>query len=424
MTRKSRYILLLIGFLVFITLAPIIVFYVKGQLFDFSTGSVINTGLLALRTDPTDVNIILDDQLKRKTSGDINFLLPKEYQISLKKDGYHDWNKRLTINSGLVTWANPTNSKIFLLKNSSASQDLAENVLDFYSKDSFLLYTTPQNVVVASLGEKGQSFALPKPVNKILPGGDDKNFILTDNQSTFLYLSSVTGKFLDLSNLLTSTSTIQTLSNGDVYALTAGQLYKINTLNKTKQLILPNVQAYYIQNNNLYYIQQKNGINSLYISTSPFTNSQLLMDNVPTFSNGQLFVTFEKQILLLADGNLYRANATMEKVADSVTDSNFDVNNSNLAIMHFGQFDYFNQNNLNFITRSDQELKNLIVKNNIGYAFYQNNSGINAIELDNRGSQNQYQLYQSKKLRKFIVDSSGQNILLLDGDSLKSLEIR
>lgn len=433
MTRKTRYILILIGFVVFLILAPLIVLYVRGISYNFTTNNFIHTGIFALNAEPKDLEIFLNNRLKRRGAGDLKFILPGEYNITLTKPGYQTWSKRLSLQAGQVTWVSPTNAKIYLLVNAPKAQTLADKVVDFYSKDSLLVFLTSDQRLIASDGnplKESHAHSLPKPADKILSGDGGKNFILTNTSQsispTILIFNLETGNFADLTGLFPTLPKFQFSANGDLFALSGSTLYQINIGNKTKQPVLESVKTFYFQDNSLYFVSQKGSLLTLFVSQAPFNQPQLLLNNLPSFTEAALFVTFEKQIFFSADGSLYKTNSTMEKVADNISQLDFDSFNSSLAIFHSGEFDYLDPfgQNLNFVTRSGLELKNLVIKNNIGFAFYLNNTGLSAIELDRRDNQNQYQLYQGNNIQKFTMDSSGKNVLLLDNGELKSLIIR
>lgn len=434
MSKRTRYLLLLLGFAVFLIAAPLIVLYVRGITYDFTSKSFVQTGIFSVRTEPENVDIFLNNKLKRQSSGDINFVTPGQYQVTLKKDGYQTWSKLLDLEAGQVTYVNPANNPIYLFFSSPKAQNLSGGVLDFYTKNNSLLFLTAQTVVVSQNSNPLQqtSYVLPETVNRILATDDSGNFVLADNTASstpdLLLFNSKTGNFIDLSGLFPNLPQIQFDGNGNLFALSDNVLYQINPAQKTKTSVLQDVKTFYFQGSNLYYIAiaQNSGQLSLNLSQAPFTQNQELVADVPQFIDGQLLVTFGKQIFLLADNNLYQANTTMQPIASGISQSNLDPDDSNISIFHNGEFDYYDTfgQNLNFVTRSGQPLNNLGVNNSIGYAFYANGSGINAIELDTRDSQNQYILYQSPNVQKFTVGSSGQNIILLDGQQLKSLTIR
>ncbi len=110
MRGKTRKILLFLFFLIFIISAPLLVFYFQGYRFDFKNKKLIQTGGLFLKIKPKQTKIYLDEKLSKETdflfgSALIENLLPKKYNVKVKKEGYFDWEKNLEIREKEVTEA-------------------------------------------------------------------------------------------------------------------------------------------------------------------------------------------------------------------------------------------------------------------------------------------------------------------------------
>ncbi len=106
MTKKTRTILFLICFALFVLTAPTIIFYSQGYRIDLNPSpggkTITQTGGLFLKTEPKQVEIYLDGKLKKKTdfffgSALIENLLPRKYKIEIKKEGYEPWEKNLEV---------------------------------------------------------------------------------------------------------------------------------------------------------------------------------------------------------------------------------------------------------------------------------------------------------------------------------------
>jgi hypothetical protein len=466
MTKKIRYSLIALGFVFFMIAAPLMVMYVRGISYDFKTKAFVKTGLLAVRATPSDAQIFLDNKLALKSQGDIRFLVPGEYNLTVKKSGYSDWNKRLTVDEGQVTWANPYNGSIYLFFKNPPGQNLAQGVLDFYSRGTDLFYLTAQSMVVTNSDNFSNSkvYPLPKNVTGIVTeDGSGQNFILsnpaaTSSVSAILVFNKTTGTFSDISYLFpdavnpvrepTAASDNDQLQNslytppvssapfsngvkfkfdpnGQLFALSDNILYRVDWANKIKTTLLKGVKAFNFQDGQLYYVQQT-GQNYGLFTEAPFSQSQLLVSGLPDFNSGDLFVTLEKEIFLLADDKLYLASSGMKQIADNVSVFNFDPNNSLMSLIQSGEFDYYDPvgMNLDFVTRSSETMANPRVLTGISNAFFLQGNKLMAIELDARDNQNQYQLYQGSDVKKFFVDGAGKNVLLLDGGELKSLVVR
>ena len=133
MTKRTRTILFLICLLSFLLVAPSVLFYAKGYRVDFETKRVVQTGGLFLRIWPRNAEVYLNEKLKKKTDFFFNSvliqnLLPKKYRIEVKKDGFHPWEKTLTIKGREVVTA----KNIILFPKTPVFTILSENVEKFW----------------------------------------------------------------------------------------------------------------------------------------------------------------------------------------------------------------------------------------------------------------------------------------------------
>ncbi len=431
MTKKSRYLLLLAGFIAFLIAAPLMVLYVQGISVDFTNRSFIQTGILTAKTEPKDAEIYLNGELARKSNGSIRFLMPSEYKVEIKKEGYLTWAKRLKIQSAEVTAANPPFNNIYLFYQDPKVKTIESRVVDFYHGQNALGFLTQNDfVVIPADGDTVRTdnrHVLPKMVNKILAvDADENNFLLGDGVRTMLVFNADSEEFYDISSIVNNEAKMQLASSGKLYAQFKDVLYEINPQSKTIKPILSSVKAFFLLENDLYYIKEdaQSGL-TLFVTPSPFSQNQTLINDIPQFSQGQLFVTFEKQIFLLGDGSLYRISMDSKKIQSNVSDFSFDAANSTLAVLSAGEFDYISgmDKNLNVVTRSAETIKNLSISHHAYYGFYLKNGSVTAVELDTRDTQNTYTLY-SGQAEKFSVDDEAKNIWVLDGGELKLIAIR
>jgi hypothetical protein len=315
------------------------------------------------------------------------------------------------------------------------SKNIADGVTDFYGQNGNLIYLAAGTLTVSSLNNPDSRLVYPLPANvDAIAAQDDsgKNFALTnsraasDSAPTLLIFNRGSGKFIDISPLFADAPKMRFDSNGDFYALSDGSLYSVNLQNKTKTALFSGVSDFYFQGGSLYFTQKKGQTETLLASQDPFSDSQILLAGLPQFSTANMFVTFEKEVLLLGDGRLYLVNSGARNIADNVSAFSFNPADSVLSIIHSGELDYYDPAaaNLDFVTRSSEPLANPRILAGVGNAFYLQGNKLMAIELDARDSQNQYQLYQGADIKKFFIDNAGKNVLVLDGGALKSLVIK
>ena len=133
MTQKSRKYIVCILILLFFIVTPPTILYSQGYRFDITNRKISSTGGLFVKALPKSANIYLDGILVDKTdflfgSVLVENLLPKQYKISLKKNGYYDWNKTLGIEEKQVADA----KNITLVPKNPEFLINAKNVENFY----------------------------------------------------------------------------------------------------------------------------------------------------------------------------------------------------------------------------------------------------------------------------------------------------
>lgn len=102
MKKKTRKVLFLLFFIIFLLLGPIIVLYSQGYRFDWKNKKITQTGGLFLRVEPKVADVFIDGKFVKKTdflfgSVLIENLLPRKYQVEVKKERYFPWKKELEI---------------------------------------------------------------------------------------------------------------------------------------------------------------------------------------------------------------------------------------------------------------------------------------------------------------------------------------
>ena len=100
---------LLISFFIFLILlgvTTLVIFYGKGYRLGFGEGTpkVSKTGLLVATSTPDGAQVLIDGNLTTATDNTLD-LLPGEYTVEIKKEGYFPWKKTLRVQKELVTKA-------------------------------------------------------------------------------------------------------------------------------------------------------------------------------------------------------------------------------------------------------------------------------------------------------------------------------
>jgi len=103
MFPKRLYITLLSGFII-IAGSLVAIQFAKGYR-PSREGTVKGTGLLAANSFPNGAQVFINGELATATDNTLN-KDPGEYQVEIRKDGFHPWQKTLRIEKELVTQTN------------------------------------------------------------------------------------------------------------------------------------------------------------------------------------------------------------------------------------------------------------------------------------------------------------------------------
>jgi len=108
---KLRVLLALLTLILVGTFATLITLYAKGYRFDKKSFRFRPSGLLVLKSDPVGASVYINGELITATDNTIS-LSPGAYDVSIKKEGYHAWEKRLIVEKEIVTEAGASLFKV------------------------------------------------------------------------------------------------------------------------------------------------------------------------------------------------------------------------------------------------------------------------------------------------------------------------
>lgn len=143
-------------------------------------GSVQSTGLIVLQSDPSGAQIIIDGKVKTATQATLT-LPPGWYDITIAKDGFQPWQKRMKIQGEVVAKAEalllPTNPSLTALTatgvvNPVLSPDgtkLAYVIPDATATTSASLATTKPGIWILDLVDK--PLGLNRDAKQVAPSG-------------------------------------------------------------------------------------------------------------------------------------------------------------------------------------------------------------------------------------------------------------
>jgi WD40 repeat protein len=103
MNRLYRLLLLGISVIVFAAIAPLVVFYAMGYRGSLHPQQSVPAGVLLVETTPRRAALTIDDKYVGLTPRAISGLNAGEIRVHVSKEGYASWEKRVTIEPGLIT---------------------------------------------------------------------------------------------------------------------------------------------------------------------------------------------------------------------------------------------------------------------------------------------------------------------------------
>lgn len=113
MTKARRQFILIAFIAAFLAIAPILLLRAAGYRYNWSKQALEKTGLLRVETEPDGATVLLDGKTQaRQTPMVVDRLLPDDYRLQLEKTGYLSWEKELEVRSGKTTFA----TDVILLK--------------------------------------------------------------------------------------------------------------------------------------------------------------------------------------------------------------------------------------------------------------------------------------------------------------------
>lgn len=432
MKTSTRYSLIGLGFFIFIILAPSLVLYVSGTRLNFGSRDTDNTGIFDAKSNPTDATLYINDVKHSNTPATARFLNQGEYVFSLKKDGYHDWSKRLPIEAGGVTFAQEGVSEIQLFKKGEPVTMVPNGVSSFaiiknqiwFARDNSIVsmpFDDPDNQIITQIGFKAEV---------VVPLRNDR-YLYIGPGTLFDTMTRSTIVIPPRDSLTVNAPENIAVINDHILYITNVTLLSYNISTKEITTVRDNVSALTAINTTLYFsvVDDLDARRATIYSSN--WNSTALTDAQPLITNTSLaeflYITDNKELFCLCGGALSRVGSTLETVGSQILAIHLDARTNELAFINSNEFSFYNfiASKSQLITRGFlQRNTPFIVRSSIGYAFIGNSLGLEAIEIDTRDHQNRYQLLSGKPVYQIVLTENQKTIIALQDGSLVSLEIR
>lgn len=429
MRRRTRYLLILIGFVFFLITAPLIVLYVGGITYDFSQNRYVKTGILIAETDPENARLLVDDLLEGTTPEKVKFLKPGEHTVTLTKEGYHPWTKRLEIKSAKTTWISVNVDAVHLLKTDMSPKTLARGIVDFDFTHDGILYLTPTQLVLTDEdGANQELFDIPKQVDRLELSEDKQMALLKGSQAMIVFDLGKKESF-DISELTLGYQELLFSNDNQLIGVQDRRLYRIDWQANQSTLLGEHITAFASADTDWYVLQSNDrGTQDLkvFARTKSLETAQVLAGDLRVFAHNELLVTKTKELFILADNGVYKLNTQLNHLVDGVTDWHYDQNAHSLLLIsptELNRYD-FGSGSVELISRSGNPFSAPLLAPQIGYAFYAQDSQLHALELDRRDVQNNYKLLDLPEVKKILTTANARYLYIQNSDQLTKLTIR
>ncbi|HLD28445.1 MAG TPA: PEGA domain-containing protein [Patescibacteria group bacterium] len=425
MTLLYRRITYITFIIIFLILAPAAILYTQGFRYNFHYSRVQKTGIMIISSMPRRAQISLNGTVydKDTTPTKVENMLPGDYEITLTKEGYHNWNKKLPIYENNTTFA----EDVILWKDDypvSISQTTSTDWLA--SPDNSKIAYISNNQVVF-FDTTNNSFVYPadsQKLNKIkiLGWSNTSKKIIIKNQ-----MADITSYFVINSEQL-PTPQLQKIinysyeslkwdidSDNIIYGLAPGSGWKIDLFqNKHDRLLTGQVDDFIIKDDKIFTLESGNlfwrslGTNQL-VNPLEEINCQNCKFINKKSSQLILFDNVSNQIYFVDPENRLQTIASQAKAINWLDDDTLlFYNDWEIWIYNLGTREP------ELITRLGQKIQFALWHTAGRHIIFVSNNMIKIIELDNRELRNVVELVTPEKITDWSIDSRGE-ILYFSG---------
>lgn len=178
---RARFSLIACGIIVFFILGPVIILAARGFRYDFGENRLIKTGTLVVKTDPKNAVVFLNGKKINDTPFVKRFLLPGEYELEIKKDGFRAWKKRIAIHEQEVTaFLGPNGEQLTLFNNLPDTKTISSSTADFFVSKDTIFYLQSRQIFESDFEGNQTNLATTTPQDIL----DPKKFLETYEASS------------------------------------------------------------------------------------------------------------------------------------------------------------------------------------------------------------------------------------------------
>lgn len=440
MTLKFRRILYTSFIIIFIILSAGIVFYTAGYQYQFKKEMIEKSGGILLEFEPKEVDIYVQNK-KVDTTGffdnsyKITQLLPGEYDIKIEKEGYHAWQKKLTVEGEKINFI----KNIILFRNNTLPRlTLSGNITNLItSKNKEIIYFTEQQengLFFKSFNEKNSelteiSFFKTTTSADIIPqfSLNEKNIFINFQNNNYIY-NIADKKLVIIDDIFTNIKDIKNVrwslnSDNIIYALSDNEIYQLNLLDYTSSKIIEkekgqtfSIEDFCINNGKIYLIKLLNKEYFLEEIDQSNKKKTVLINNI----NYASFTECLNPYLILSNENntetIIIDTSTKEIIfKDNVKKLSWsdELEFENYKIIYNNDFDIniydINSNEKELITRHSENIQNASWYTDYNHVIYVYNNSINITDI-NKKNKTDHILFSGGEINNAYSSFDGKKI--------------
>jgi WD40 repeat protein len=438
MNIKARRLLYFFFIFLFFAITPLVSMFAAGYKFNLNNFSFEKTGMFVLDSLPEGAVIHINGlpQLKNsqnfissffmnnyadnmiKTPAKIKNILPGEYTVTLRLDGYHDWEKKLKIIPGNSTFAE---NVVLFKKNSPNLIEKSSPRNISLSPDKKLLAVIEEKelkIIKQTDGIMQQKMAIATTTTAYYPiiWSENSQKILFDNQlyninmQSLKRLDSLSGK--DGFNLKWSDD-----DNNEIYYQTKKNLHKIISEQKATTTIIES------KSDIIDYLQVKNFIFTIENDTDAITVKAYTPDGKRVIRNIEIppckkYVINDYNNDLLSISNQEDMNTLLIDLKNMLNPLSDILKNSKHTdwinekiLLYYDDYEIwlydFNAHKQTLLTRFSKQIDSIQWHPDYNYLFIAAYDGIYTLELDNREKRNITQLSAIENPKFLQINKDG-----------------
>ncbi len=425
MDKLSRYLFILLSLIIFLVVAPLIILYVSGTKLNLTDRDYEPTGIITAETLPSNANVYLDSREPVSSPATIRFLTQGEYNVRITKDGYFDWKKKLSVESNQVTYAHEGVEAVHLIRKPQPIVLADSGVTSFALSGDTVWFGTAGKMNWRILGSsKTQSAAIginPKSIYQLR----NSKYLVVQNETGGNLLFDTDSKTVTQLPKGCDTMSDLNLASGSILLGRSGNvLLACNITKKISTPLLNDITGFTLLDNTAYVaVRQgdKTFLQTMLWNGATLSEAQnLIQDSLPQGNGIKLIITDSRELFVLINETLYRANASLETISTHVTNAQLDSITDELTFSTPSELWFYNflRSKPQLLTRNTSTVNSFLIKSGMGYGFIGTPEGMYALEIDSRDQQNKYELIGNQPVWKIAVTGNLKTSLALSGDKL------